>query len=103
MNLKFEEIKWTDKNLMYVSFQLGDRQLKWFPKWSEIACLLDCSYKTEEAEHAGSLRTLFEIMCCETLVNILTSKVGGNQVELGSKTIELFRSLRKTLLGRNLY
>ncbi len=103
MNLKFDEIKWTDDGLMYVNFKRGKQELKWFPKWAEVACLLDCSYKTEETEHGGDLRTLFEIMCCETIVNALISKVGANQVELGERVIDLFRSMRKTFLGQDLY
>jgi len=97
MNLKFDEIKWTEDGLMYVSFKCGKQELKWFPKWEDVGWIIYCSQWTEEIKHAGRLRTFFEIAGCELLVNSIIDRMENISPELSGRISEVFGNLRGTL------
>ncbi len=97
MNLKYSECKCTDKGLMYIEFKLGDQVLKWFPKWSEIFCLMDNALLHEEWVNDGNWRTQFQIMCCEVLVKSLIYGAKGYSPELISKAQTMFKDIRAVL------
>lgn len=101
MNLKFDEIQWTDKGLMYVSFKRGNQRLKWFPEWGDVAYLAHTSQWTEEEKHGGRWRPFFEIMGCEALVTSIVDRIGNISPESVEKVMASFHELRQTF-WRNL-
>ena len=97
MNLKFDEIKWTEDSLMYVNFKRGNQELKWFPKWEDVGWIIYCSQWTEEMKHDGRLGTFFEIAGCELLVNSIIARMENISPELSEKISDGFARLRGTL------
>jgi len=97
MDLKYSDIKWTDKGLMYVTFKWGKQELKWFPKWEDVGWIIYCSQWTEEMKHDGRLGTFFEIAGCELLVNSIIDRMENVSPELSGNISDTFARLRGTL------
>ncbi|MBA7570099.1 hypothetical protein ES708_11846 [subsurface metagenome] len=100
-NLKFDNIQLTEDGLMYVKFKLGEKELKWFPKWDDLAWLVACSHDVEEKEHLGSWRLFFEIMGLQILIESLSTRLKMLDSESEREISDIFTKLRQTF-WRNL-
>ncbi|GAI78442.1 unnamed protein product, partial [marine sediment metagenome] len=67
MNLKFQDISWDEKKLMYVEFAYERKLIRWYPKWRDVAELLSSTFATEGSFHDGHLSPYLNFICLETL------------------------------------
>lgn len=47
MNLKFQEVQWGDRDLMYVEFIADREKMRWYPKWDDVRRLVQSAVITE--------------------------------------------------------
>jgi len=71
-NLKYLKSGWDwgNKDLFYVSFQINNQILKWYPRWQEIDDLFSTSVMTETYMNGGAQNDLFEKICLDNLKRI---------------------------------
>ena len=104
-NLKFNEISWGDKSLMYVEFLLEGRKLRWYPKWKEVAELLGSSYSTEQGLNQDKLtHYLLFTMLSLVMRDLLIRKTGNNDqhIDLMMEYNRLHDKISQAMLERKL-
>ena len=104
MNLKFQQVEWDDKDLMYVEFTANGQKIRWYPKWKEVDDILHCSWLTEQGYRDSHWRDYFDIMCSEVLIRGLLRRVakttkGACLPEVDVTASQLFRTLRNMISG----
>lgn len=72
-NLRFQEISWDEKRLMYVAFAMDGKIVRWYPKWREVAELISSAWATEYGLNNDKLTSYltFEMLTilCRDLLN----------------------------------
>jgi hypothetical protein len=69
MALKFEETSWDiDSKLMYVQFNHNGRHLRWYPKWIDVADLINSTFATESTSTNGRLLPYLNFIVLEILL-----------------------------------
>lgn len=105
MSLKFQEVNWDDKDLMYVEFTADGQKMRWYPKWKDVDDILHCAWLTEQGYHDNHWRDYFDIMCSEVLIRGLLRRIvpGGPSSPLSNLDVlasKFFRDLRKKSLHK---
>lgn len=67
MNLKFNDISYDEKHLMYVKFTYRGKLLRWYPKWKDVADLLSSTFATESVINYKKLTPYLCFVCLEIL------------------------------------
>jgi len=104
MSLKFQQVEWDDKDLMYVEFTANGQKMRWYPKWKEVDDILHCAWLTEQGYRDSRWRDYFDIMCSEVLIRGLLRRVAKTTnwsclPEVDVTASQLFRTLRNMILG----
>lgn len=98
-NLKFQQVDWDDKDLMYIEFAVGEARLRWYPKWKEVDDILHCAWLTEQGYHDSHWKNYFDIMASEIMIRDLLRRIvpGGASSPLSKLDVTIsrfFRNLR---------
>ena len=98
MNLKFQQVDWDDKDLMYVEFITDGQKMRWYPKWNEIDDILHCAF------NVSRWRDYFDIICSEILLKGLLYRLANkpacapNLPETDVIVSQLFQTLRNAFV-----
>lgn len=68
MNLKFKDISYNEKRLMYVEFSDHGKLLRWYPKWKDVAEVLFSAFATESGLNRRKLTPYLSFICLEALL-----------------------------------
>lgn len=110
-NLKFKEISWEslpEKKgaLMYVLFELGNGQVKWYPKWEHLADIINSSFATEGMMNNGRLKDFLSFILLEQVfrnmsVDKCTNLNSDDHHDLYHKYYKVVDAIRQNLLNSN--
>ena len=74
MSLKFQEIDWDKKGLMYVSFDNNGETLRWYPRWKDLGDVFQSAWATEDGLNEGKLSPYLLFLCLNMLTRSLLKK-----------------------------
>jgi hypothetical protein len=95
MALKYVECNWDfEKGLMFVVFQKGQQQYRWYPKWIELDELMRDAYSTEVG-NKGKLVPFFGLTALEILLELV---FGNNEFAHNETIYRAFHEVKKALL-----
>lgn len=102
-NLILDDISWDENKpkLMYVSFIINGKVLKWYPKWAELYDLLHRAYLTESGQNKGKMSYYFQLMCAEILLNEIQVQTPNFNHKTNILISELFYQLRNDAIQLN--
>lgn len=97
MNLKFQEVDWDNKELMYVAFDKNGETLRWYPKWADLGDIFHCALATEHGLNKAKLTPYLLFLCLSSLTHTLLLDSDGDSV---FKFARLAREIEEELLNR---
>jgi len=100
MHLKFQEINWDDKGLMYVLFEKDKKGMRWYPKWKDVSEIFDASYATETGLNREKLTSFFLFTCLRIITrDLLIKEANESFYELIKRFNNLADEISKKLLS----
>ncbi|MFW6125503.1 MAG: hypothetical protein ACOC58_00195 [Chloroflexota bacterium] len=102
MNLKFKEVSWDGKGLMYVSFDKNGEVSNWYPGWKDLFEIWDSAWATEHGLNSGKWMayltfTNLVLLTRYTLIRETDHKLLVEFNELADRIQEDIRSKLKTM------
>ena len=99
MSLKFQQVTWDERHLMYVEFTADGQKMRWYPKWKEVDDILHCAWLTEGAYNKSRWKNYFDSMASEIIIRDLLRRIvpGGRfspLPKLDTTISQFFRDLR---------
>ena len=103
-NLKFSEVTSDGKKLMYVEFTTDGKIVRWYPKWQDLAAILDYATIIESGFNKDKHTLFFDVICTEVIVKSMLRRLfkqgcpdyPQNDLEV----TKLFHKLRDSLIPR---
>jgi len=75
MNIKFDRVSWAEdsKELLCVIFRTNNgKDLKWYPKWGDVAEVFRCAFATEYSNEGRLTNYLLFIALNTVMTHLLT-------------------------------
>lgn len=97
MHLKFQEVSWDERGLMYVLFKKDRKEMRWYPKWKDVADLISSTFATESGMNREKLMPYLTFTCLEVLA-IQTFKDLAFDSEMFRKFYDAIELIKEALL-----